>query len=232
MSFETLVLHEGIRTAVDTVRNIYGNGEKPFPSLFLYGTQGTGKTHIITAVAQLLENRSFSIHIFAEAPASGVSRGETARGLEELVRKIDEEPSKMCCIVFDDVHLIQDQDRTHLWNLFNKMARIGAPMLLAALSSAEEIFPDDPHLRSRINSGLVFQLNPPQDQDRILILDKMARDRSIRIPHEVSNYLITRKTRNIKELSSILEVVDQASLELKRRVTLPLVKMLETEGRI
>jgi len=232
MTFETLVLHEGIQAAVDTARNIYGNGEKPFPSLFLYGTQGTGKTHIITAVAQLLEDRSFSIHTFAEAPVPGVSHGEIARRLDDLVLKIDEEPGKMCCIVFDDIHLTPDQDRTHLWNLFNKMARIGAPILLAAHSSAEEVFPDDPHLRSRINSGLVFHLSLPQDQDRLLILDKMAKDRSIRIPQEVSNYLITRKTRNIKELAAVLEIVDQASLELKRRVTLPLVKMLEAERRI
>ncbi|MGO9118689.1 MAG: DnaA ATPase domain-containing protein [Desulfomonilaceae bacterium] len=231
MTFDTLVLHEGIQAAVAMVRNIYGNREKPFPSLFLYGPEGTGKTHIITAVAALLKNRSFSIHTVGEMAVPGVFP-HNRRTLKDLVLKIDEEPSKMCCIVFDDIHLIQDQDHTDLWNLFNKMDRIGAPILLAAHASAEEIFPHNAHLRSRINSGLVFHLDPPQDQDRILILDKMARDRSIRVPQEISNYLVTRKTRNIKELAAVLEILDQTSLELKRRVTLPLIKMLEADGKI
>jgi DnaA regulatory inactivator Hda len=231
MTFDTLVVHEGIEAAVATVRNIYGNGERPFPSLFLYSAEGTGKTHIINAVAQLLKNRSFSTHTVVEAAALGAFPHKLPT-LKDLVLKTDEELSKMCCIVFDDIHLIQDQEHADLWNLFNKMDRIGAPMLLAAHSSAEEIFPHNAHLRSRINSGLVFHLDPPQDQDRILILDKMAKDRSIRIPQEVSNYLVTRKARNIKELAAVLEILDQTSLELKRRVTLPLVKMLEADGKI
>jgi DnaA regulatory inactivator Hda len=231
MTFDTMVIHEGIQAAVAMVRNIYGNRESPFPSLFLYGPEGTGKTHVINAVAALLKNRSFSIHAVVEIRASG-GFPHYRPTLKDLMLKIDEELSKMCCIVFDDIDVIQDQDQTDLWNIFNKMDRIGAPILLAAHSSAEEIFPHNAHLRSRINAGLVFHLDPPQDQDRILILDKMAKDRSIRVPQEISNYLVTRKTRNIKELAAVLDILDQTSLELKRRVTLPLVKMLEAEGKI
>jgi len=231
MTFDTLVLHEGIQAAVAMVRNVYGNRESPLPSLFLYGPEGTGKTHIITAVAALLKNRSFSIHIVMEMAVPGAFPHNRST-LKDLMLEIDEELSKMCCIVFDDIDVIQNQDQTDLWNLFNKMDRIGAPILLAAHAPAEEIFPHNAHLRSRINSGLVFHLDPPQDQDRILILDKMAKDRSIRIPQEISNYLVTRKTRNIKELAAVLEILDQTSLELKRRVTLPLIKMLEADGKI
>ena len=49
---------------------------------------------------------------------------------------------------------------------------------------------------------------------------------------KVIHYLITRKSRNIKELGGILDILDHASLELKRRITVPLIKMLEKEGTI
>ena len=231
LTLDTLVLHQGNATAISAVQNVYGNGERPFPSLFLYGPPGTGKTHIITALTQLLAGRSLHGHSVVEVitPEGFPPRVEA---LKDLVLKTDEELAEVCCVAVDDIHLIQDDDQADLWNLSNRMTRIGAPLLMAARLSGEEAFPENPHLRSRINSGLVFALDPPQDRDRLLILDKMARDRSIRIPQEVSNYLVTRKARNIKELSRALEIVDRASLELRRRVTLPLIKMLEADGKI
>jgi DnaA regulatory inactivator Hda len=231
LTLDTLVIHQGIAAAVSAAQNVYGNGARPFPSLFLYGPAGTGKTHIITAVTRLLEERSQRDHSVVEVIAAETFRpGE--RALKDLALKTDEELAALCCVAVDDIHLIQNEDQADLWNLSNRMTRIGAPLLMAARLSGEEAFPENPHLRSRINSGLVFALDPPQDQDRLLILDKMARDRSIRIPHEVSSYLVTRKARNIKELSNILEILDLASLELRRRITLPLIKKLEAEGRI
>jgi DnaA regulatory inactivator Hda len=230
LTFDTLVVHQGIATTISAVQNVYGNGDRPFPCLFLYGPPGTGKTHIITALTQLLAARFPShSHVEAMAPESFPPR---TPALKDLALKTDEELAAMCCVAVDDIHLIQDEGQADLWNLSNRMTRIGAPLLMAARLSGEEAFPENPHLRSRINSGLVFALDPPQDQDRLLILDKMARDRSIRVPHEVSNYLVTRKARNIKELAKALEVLDLASLELRRRITLPLIKMLEADGKI
>jgi len=189
------------------------------------------KTHIITAVTRLLADRSLPDHSVVEVIApQGFPPG--TRALKHVVLKTDGELAAMCCVAVDDVHLIQDEDQADLWNLSNRMTRIGAPLLMTARLSGEEVFPENPHLRSRINAGLVFALDPPQDQDRLLILDKMARDRSIRVPQEVCNYLVTRKARNIKELAKALEVLDSASLELKRRITVPLIKMLEADGKI
>jgi DnaA regulatory inactivator Hda len=230
MTLDTLVIHEGIATAVSAARNVYGNGSRPFPSLFLYGPPGTGKTHIITAVARLLADR-LPGHLTVDV-ISMTSFPPNAPALKDLALKTDEELVAMCCVAVDDIHLVRGEDQADLWNLSNRMTRIGAPLLMAARLSGEEAFPENAHLRSRINSGLVFSLDPPQDQDRLLILDKMARDRSIRIPHEVSNYLVTRKARNINELARALEILDRASLELKRRITLPLIKMLEAAGKI
>jgi len=58
----------------------------------------------------------------------------------------------------------------------------------------------------------------------------MAKDRNVRLPHEVANYLVTRKSRNVKELERLMEILDNESLRLKKRITLSLVKYVEQEG--
>ncbi len=230
MTFDTLVIHKGIESTVTMLRKLYGQGERPFPSLFIYGPQGTGKTHILLAAAKVLKERSFQQEVMAIPTIEIVPSNNIS--IQDLALKTDEELTRICCILLDDIQLMPQVDSGNLWNICNRVTRLGISLLMAARISAEELFPDNDHLRSRINSGLVFQLTPPQDQDRILILDKMAKERSIRIPQEVSNYLVTRKTRNIKDLAAALDMLDRTSLELKRRITLPLIKMLEADGKI
>jgi chromosomal replication initiation ATPase DnaA len=226
---ESLIVHEGIQTAVATIQSIYGTGEPPLPPLFLHGPPGTGKTHILNAVASVLDSR------FAEQGCKIKfisATGEPPRfpDLEALVSDTRDHAQDLLGVIIDDAHLANEEDSAHLWSLSNKLTRSGAPLILAAGIPPEEIFPDNAHLRSRIVSGLVLGLEPPEDQIRMLIVDKMARDKNVRISHEVCAYLVSRKSRNVKELERLLDILDRASLELKRRITIPLAKVLEREG--
>lgn len=149
--------------------------------------------------------------------------------LEELISQ-EGSVESLEAVAVDDVHLMDAEEAKMLWTLSNKLTRTGAPLLMASLFSPDELFLHDEHLRSRIVSGLVLQLEPPEDAVRMLILDKMAGDKNVRISREVAGYLVTRKSRNVKELQKLVDVLDQTSLQLKRRITVPLIKMLEKEG--
>lgn len=229
LTFEALIVHEGIQTAVSTIQSVYGTGGPPLPPLFLHGPPGTGKTHMLNALALLLEIR------FAPK-AAGVrfisAAGEPPRfpELEALVSDPETSVQGLLAVIVDDAHRANEEDSAHLWSLSNKLTRSGAPLILAARTPPEEIFPANAHLRSRIVSGLVLALEPPEDAIRMLIVDKMARDKNVRIPREVCAYLVSRKSRNVKELEGLLDILDRASLELKRRITIPLIKTLEKEG--
>ncbi len=230
-TFENLAAHDGIQEALLTIRSVYGSSQRPAPSLFLYGSHGTGKTHILRALTDLLgdqarENNSTLLLI------EPVGRPPAFPDLEKFVTENAPERQSVFAAIIDDVHLISGDNASHLWNLSNKLTRSGTPLLMGSRTSLEETFPDNPHLQSRIKSGLVFRLEPPEDAVRMVIVDKLARDRNVRVSREVIHYLISRKSRNIKELSDILDVLDQASLELKRRITVPLIKMLEKEGAL
>lgn len=228
-TFDALVAHEGISNAVSTIVTVYGDSERQLPPLFLYGPPGTGKTHILHATGDLVarcKGRRGAAVRFISAQDDGASFA----GLEELVSGPDEVQTDVCCVAVDDVHMLPLDRWTQLWSLWNKTTRWGCPLMMASRSAATEVFQDDQHLSTRVTSGLVFRLDPPEDHIRMLILDKMARDRHVRISRDVCNYLVTRKSRNVKELEKILDILDRTSLELKRRITLPLIKILEQEG--
>lgn len=230
-TFDNLVIHEGIRDTLFTIQSVYESGRLPRPSLFLYGPPGTGKTHILHALASHLkeqlepeECQVILVHSVGDAA--------TFADLENLVTAPDDGSEKKCAVLVDDVHLMDDQHRPHLWNLSNKLVRSGAPLIMASRVPPDEIFENDPHMKSRVTAGLVLRLEPPEDSVRILILDKMARDRHVRISPDVTHYLVTRKSRNVNDLATILDILDRSSLELQRRITLPLIKLLEKQGSL
>ncbi|MBI5568573.1 MAG: AAA family ATPase [Desulfomonile tiedjei] len=228
-TFDNLIVHEGIEAAVSAVRSVYEEPERPLPPLFLFGGPGTGKTHILKATASLVDS--------ARGQRDGASRffslggtSEEGTSLDTFAAQADNESARFCCVAVDDIHLLSPEQSAHLWGLSNKATRRGSPLLLASGLSIQEVFRDNPHMESRVKAGLVFQLAPPEDNVRMLILDKMARDRNVRVSRDVCSYLVTRKSRNLRELSRLLEILDHESLVQKRRITLPLIKTLERDG--
>jgi DnaA regulatory inactivator Hda len=199
--------------------------------LFLWGPAGTGKTHILRALITHLDRRRGKeasgpvIVTAAEAPP-------TFPDIQDLAAGASDSLELPAVVAVDDVDRLTEEYSSSLWILFNKMIRIGAPLMMASRKSPDEIFQSNPHLKTRITAGLVFQLDLPDDRTRLMIIDKMARDRNVRISQEVCRYLLTRKSRNIKEVEKLLDTLDKASLERKRPITLPLIKLLENDGVI
>lgn len=229
-TFESLVVHEGIQQALRTMRSVYASQKLPLPSLFLHGAPGTGKTHLLHALATFLEDLFQAEGLRVEL----IDAKDQASAVTELEKLLSDESAfaHLCAVAVDDVHEVHGQAAAHLWSLSNKLTRSGAALLIGSRKPPEETFPTDPHLTSRITSGLVLHLDPPDDAIRVLIIDKMARDRSIRISPDVSHYLLTRKSRNINDLNRIMDILDEASLRFKRRITVPFIKTLEKSGEL
>jgi chromosomal replication initiation ATPase DnaA len=228
-TFETLVRHEGIDAAASMILAVYAHGELPLPFLFLHGPAGTGKTHLLRSTVALLSDR-FTGEARSVRVCTALGDPVGSGSLGEIVAEITAYEGPIRGVAVDDLHLLSEQDAPLLWSLSNTLTRLGAPLLMASRLAPDASFGGDPHLVSRLSAGLVFAPALPDDTARMRILDKMARDRNLRIPPEVIAYLVRHKPRNVKELAVILDKLDRASLELQRRITLPLVKLVEKTG--
>jgi DnaA regulatory inactivator Hda len=230
-TLDTLIIHDGIRAAMESLLPLMEAARFPMPSTFIHGPAGTGKTHILHALQETLSQpgnaKAMAVHFIGEP--GGADR---FADLEVLVRTMASETVEPSAVLVDDIHLMGEDEAANLWNLSNQLTRFGYPIVMSSTKTPEEIFSHNPHLQSRIKAGLVFALEPPEDNIRMMILDKMARDRNVRITPDVTHYLVTHKSRSVGELELIVEQLDRASLELKRRITVPLVKLLEKEGTI
>jgi DnaA family protein len=79
-------------------------------------------------------------------------------------------------------------------------------------------------LKSRLAWGLVYQVKLLSDEERSTYLRAEAARRGMQLPDEVIAYLLTHMRRDMRSLNAVLDRIDQVSLELKRPITLPLVR--------
>jgi len=228
-TFDNLVIHAGNDTAIKTIKKVYGEGNKPYPPLLLHGPHGTGKTHVVRALAQLLTDKEALEWPAAQSVIIDSPRPESHE-LMDLSNRLSDERHGLAVIVIDDLHSAAVNHEAEFLNLFNKATAREVPLILTSLQPPSELFTDDLHLRSRVSSGLVFGLEPPEDPIRILILDKVARDRNVRLPQDVALYLVNHKSRSLADLTVILQKIDSRSLDMGKRITLTLVRSLEKEG--
>lgn len=227
-----IVDHGGIHDALVTLKKVVSQGCVGCASpILIHGVSGSGKT-------TLLRSLVLSARISTLCPDSEIiliePQLESSRfpDLERLDKRDQESETSIKLVALDDIHRLSGDDSYCFWNLYNKLNRDNATLVMTSRVHPSEMFQDNEHLRSRLLAGLVIAVSPPDDHERLLILDRMAKRRGFTLNAEVQKYILTRKPRNLKELDRIVKLIDDLSIETKRRVTIPLVKELEQKGLI
>jgi len=81
-------------------------------------------------------------------------------------------------------------------------------------------------LKSRLSAMLIHAIQPLSDVDKRLLIQKKAEERGLELAEEVAIFLLSRQQRDLPYLLGMLETLDQASLQAKRRLTIPFVKQV------
>jgi len=193
-------------------------GSEP-ETLFLWGRPGAGKSHLLQALCTAsAENERASVYLpLAE------NRKFTPQLLEGL------EALSIVCL--DDVDRIAgDEYWEHaVFNLFNRVREEHHTLVLSARAAPKSIRFSLADLASRMNWGLIYQLQDLDDAGKLEVLQQKARARRFELPEEVGNYLIRRLPRDMHALCQFLDRLDQASLVAKRKLTIPFVKEIMTQ---
>lgn len=131
-------------------------------------------------------------------------------------------------ICIDDLQLLLGQPAWEeaLFHLFNRLRDSKRRLLISANNVPGQLPVGLADLASRLSWGLVFQLHPLNDADKLSALQAQARARGLSIAEDVLQFMLNHSDRNLTVLMQHLDQLDSASLEHKRRVTIPFVKQV------
>lgn len=185
--------------------------------IYLWGASGSGVSHLLQA----------SCH---QASAKGLSAQYLPLGelLDYPPQQLLENLEQLSLVCLDDLQVIAGNQpwETALFGLYNRIRETGGCLLLGANCSVRELPLQLPDLQSRFGWGPVFQLPEANDEEKIAILQFRASRRGMELGGDVAQYLINRTARGLGELMGCLETLDEASLEAKRKLSIPFVKQV------
>ncbi len=190
--------------------------------VYLYGASGSGKTHLLQAVANIAERQN-SLQVGFFCFAEMVSAKPDLASVKELFNHL----SAYDVLLIDnlDSMMIGDEAQEQLvFNLFNAVRDLNKSLLISAKTHPDALTCHLNDLRSRLKSGLVIRLDDYQDQAKVEIITKRAHLLGLQFNEEVASYIIKRSSRNMKDLMSILSILDKSSLAEQRKLTIPFIK--------
>ena len=182
--------------------------------LFIYGTKESGKTFLLQAMCNSYSSESkSSLYIpLKKVMNYGTEIFESLEnidlicvdGIEEVISKIEWEKA--------------------IFNLINKALISESRLILTSSKDLKSINFLLPDLESRIRKIQSYELYPINDKDIFDALKYISKLTSINLGDKEARYLVTYSQRNISNLVHILESLDQLSMEMKRKITIPLIK--------
>lgn len=182
--------------------------------VYLWGTQGSGRSHLLQALC----------HAYSEAGAPVLYLPLAEKG--ELSPEILQQSSSLTLVCLDDISQIGDDERWQeaVFHSVNEMMESGVPLVVSSDCAPRDLPLSLKDLRSRMQRGLTFQLHAADDAFKQQILQRRAQLRGIELNDQVSDFILLRSDRSMSALMSVLQRLDDASLQRQRRITVPLVK--------
>ena len=182
------------------------------PPLYLWGPPGSGKTHLLRALADRTQREGGRVAWFDTGHALPWAHDEAATGL----------------VVLDDCDRYDAAQQQAAFACFVQAATHGG-----AIAAAGRLPPVDlplrEDLRSRLGWGHVFGLQPLAEPEVRAVLRREADRRGLFLSDEVMAYLLTRFERDLQHLMAQLDRLDRYALVTKRAPTLPLLRQMLAE---
>ncbi len=202
--------------------------EKPalsYNPLFLHGSVGLGKTHLLQATCRsLLEGRPdlrilyLSCETFANQFIQAVQSGDL-KNFRYRYREVD-------VLVIDDIHFLANKERTQeeFFHTFNQLYHSRRQIILSSDSHPRDIPSIEERLVSRFKWGLVTEIEPPGFETRLQIVRAKSEQRGTRFPEDVCELLANQITSNIREVEGAIYKVASLSELMHRPIDLALAR--------
>ncbi|CCD29413.1 Chromosomal replication initiator protein DnaA [Candidatus Glomeribacter gigasporarum BEG34] len=225
LTFENFVTGKANQLARAAALQVASNPGRSYNPLFLYGSVGLGKTHVIHAIGNHLKHEKPAArirYIHAEQYVSDVVKAYQRKAFDAFKRYYH----SLDLLLIDDIQFFSGKSRTQeeFFYAFEALVAHQAQLIITSDTYPKQISGIDDRLISRFDCGLTVAIEPPELEMRVAILMHKAHAVNIVLPEEVAFFIAKHLRSNIRELEGALRKVRAYSNFHGRQITIELTK--------
>ena len=221
-TFDAFVIGSGNQFAHAACQAVSQRPSKAYNPLFLYGGVGMGKTHLMQAIGHEIKRM---------LPQSAICYVSSEKFTNEMINSLryDKMTSfrdkfrNMDVLLIDDIQFLAQKERTQeeFFHTFNALHESTKQIVIASDRPPKELPEIEDRLRSRFEWGLIADIQPPDLETKVAILQKKAEQERITLPTDVALFIASNIRSNVRELEgALIRLVAHSSL-IGAEITLP-----------
>ncbi|HEY7316825.1 MAG TPA: chromosomal replication initiator protein DnaA [Candidatus Binatia bacterium] len=224
-TFENFVIGASNQFAHAASMAVANQPGEHYNPLFIYGGVGLGKTHLVNAIGHRANARRPTMKVVYLSSESfmneliGSLRRDKMDEFKTKFRNVD-------LLILDDVQFIAGKERTQeeFFHTFNSLYESHKQIVITSDKFPKEIPGLEDRLRNRFEWGLIADIQPPDMETRVAILQKKAETEMVQLPHEVAIFLAANIDSNVRELEGSLTRLGAFASLTKSVITVELAK--------
>ena len=217
-TFDDFVVGETNKLAFAACQSVAKRPGTAYNPLFVYGGVGLGKTHLIQAIGNQMKKSNNKKEVEYVTSERFTTEFITAIS-EKKINSFKNKYRKVDILIVDDMQFLAGKEQTQeeFFHTFNTLHQANKQVILASDRPPKAIPTLEERLRSRFEWGLLVDIQPPEVETRIAILQKKAYLRGYELPLEIYDYIARNIRHNVRELEGALNrIIAHSELNNKK----------------
>ncbi|MCF0125624.1 MAG: chromosomal replication initiator protein DnaA [Clostridia bacterium] len=208
-TFEKFITGDNSNFAYNASLAVAKNPGKQYNPILLYGGSGLGKTHLMQSIGNYIYNNGGEKLKICYVSAESFTNEFIMSTKENKTNAFKNKYRNLDVLLLDDIHFLQNKDATQeeLFYTFNALHEKHAQMVFTCDRPIKEIKNLATRLVSRLSNGLCIDLQPPNYETRVAILQKKIEIKGSNLNFEIIDYIAKNVETNVRELEAALNKV-------------------------